>query len=75
AVARALVHRPAVLFADEPTGALDRAAGQLVLAELLALSAERGTAVLLVTHDESVAAAAGRRLDLVDGRISAGAAR
>ncbi|GAA2109380.1 ABC transporter ATP-binding protein [Kitasatospora saccharophila] len=75
AVARALVHRPAVLFADEPTGALDRAAGRLVLAELLALSAERGTAVVLVTHDETVAAAAGRRLDLVDGRLSAGAAR
>lgn len=68
AVARALVHRPAVLFADEPTGSLDSDTGKVVLAELMAMSREEGSAVLLVTHDATVAAAADRIVEVSDGR-------
>lgn len=74
AVARALVHDPAVLFADEPTGALDSTNGTRVMDVLLEAARARGTAVLLVTHDESVAARADRQVRLGDGRVlSAGA--
>jgi putative ABC transport system ATP-binding protein len=69
AVARALVHRPRVLFADEPTGSLDTRNGELVLQAMLELSRDAGTAVVLVTHDEKVAAAADRILPMQDGRI------
>ena len=57
AVARALIHQPAVVFADEPTGALDQASGELVLDELLAAARDQQTAVVLVTHELSVAIA------------------
>jgi len=66
AIARALVARPSVLFADEPTGALDSATGEAIVA-LLAEVAERGTAVVVVTHDPSVAARFARRVHLRDG--------
>ncbi|EDY46098.1 ABC transporter ATP-binding protein [Streptomyces sp. SPB074] len=69
AVARALVHRPAVVFADEPTGALDSANAKAVLDEFLSLARDAGTAVLLVTHDEGVAALADRRCHMHDGRL------
>jgi ABC-type lipoprotein export system ATPase subunit len=69
AVARALVHSPELLLADEPTGNLDTASGNRVL-ELLRESAERfGAAVLLATHSAEAAALAGRRVHLRDGRI------
>jgi putative ABC transport system ATP-binding protein len=68
AVARALVHRPAVVFADEPTGALDTTTGEKVLAALVALSREAGSAVLIVTHEAQVAAHADRDVLLRDGR-------
>lgn len=68
AVARALVHEPAVVFADEPTGALDTANGQVVLDALVALAVVQGSSVVLVTHDERVADAAGRRIEVRDGR-------
>ena len=70
AVARALVHRPAIVFADEPTGALDSATGELVLEALMDLSRDRGTAVVLVTHDAMVASHADREVVLRDGRIA-----
>ena len=69
AVARALVTDPAVLWADEPTGALDSAAAQGVV-DLLAMAHAGGATVVLVTHDGSVAAAAQRRITLVDGRLA-----
>ncbi|MFC9623425.1 ABC transporter ATP-binding protein [Streptomyces sp. NPDC056930] len=67
AVARALVHRPAVVFADEPTGSLDSANAATVLQEFLGLARSQGTAVLLVTHDPNVAAQADRRYTMADG--------
>lgn len=69
ALARAFGHRPAVLFADEPTGNLDRETGAHALDLLLALRAEHGTTLVLITHDESLAARADRRVRLVGGRI------
>lgn len=69
AVARAVVHRPAVVFADEPTGALDQANGAVVLAELLALCRQDGSAVLVVTHDQAVASTLDRCVRICDGRI------
>jgi len=71
AVARALVHRPAVVLADEPTGALDTVTGELVLEALVGAAAERGAAVLPVTHELRVASWASREIHLRDGRISA----
>lgn len=70
AVARALIHDPAVIFADEPTGALDSSNGAVVIEALLTMARTRGSAVVLVTHDESVAAAADREVRLVDGRLA-----
>jgi len=68
AIARALANRPALLLADEPTGALDSKTGQEVLALFRELHAQ-GNTVLLVTHDPSIAAMAGRRVELRDGLI------
>ncbi|MEV4753559.1 ABC transporter ATP-binding protein [Micromonospora sp. NPDC049559] len=69
ALARALVTEPRVLFTDEPTGALDSLAGEQVLGELVRLARERGTTVLLVTHDVRVAGYADRELELRDGLV------
>jgi len=74
AVARALVHDPAVVFADEPTGALDTVAGEQVLEALVGMARDRGTAVVLVTHEPRVAAYAQREVVLRDGRVAAVAA-
>jgi putative ABC transport system ATP-binding protein len=70
AVARALVHAPDVVFADEPTGALDSAAGELVLDALTGVAKQRGTTVVLVTHEARVAAYADRTVFLRDGRVT-----
>jgi putative ABC transport system ATP-binding protein len=71
ALARALVIRPLLVLADEPTGSLDRENGQRVL-ELFREVHRRGDATLvLVTHDAEVAAAARRRIRIVDGRVAA----
>jgi putative ABC transport system ATP-binding protein len=68
AIARALANRPALLLADEPTGALDSKTGQEVLALFGELHAQ-GNTVLLVTHDANIAAMADRRVELRDGLI------
>ncbi|MGW1892204.1 ABC transporter ATP-binding protein [Streptomyces sp. NPDC002004] len=70
AVARALVHRPAVVFADEPTGSLDSANAAAVLQEFLDLARSQGTAVVLVTHDPAVAAQADSRYAMADGVLT-----
>ncbi len=71
ALARAVVHRPRLVLADEPTGNLDSASGAAVLALLDELRAEAGAAVVLATHDERVAARADRRIRMRDGRVVA----
>jgi len=72
AVARALVHRPALVLADEPTASLDTVGGQQVAELLVRLGAGEGAAVLLATHDTRLAACATRRVRLLDGRIQEG---
>jgi putative ABC transport system ATP-binding protein len=69
AIARALVTEPAVLLADEPTGNLDTTNGQAVLGLLEQLNAERGVALVVVTHDREVAARARREITMQDGLI------
>jgi len=68
AIARALANRPQLLLADEPTGELDQATGEQIVALLDRLHAD-GTAVVVVTHDPAVASRAGRLLRMRDGRI------
>jgi ABC-type lipoprotein export system ATPase subunit len=70
ALARAAVIAPRLLLADEPTGALDRASGQAVLGLLRELAAEHGTALVVATHDQDIAATFPQRLALADGRIT-----
>ncbi|WP_037252735.1 ABC transporter ATP-binding protein [Kibdelosporangium aridum] len=70
AIARALVNRPALVLADEPTGALDTANGHAVLALLNELHAE-GTTIAVITHDREIAAGMPRVVEIRDGRIGA----
>ena len=69
ALARALVTEPRVLFADEPTGALDTLTGEAVLGQIVRIVREQGTSVVLVTHDATVAAHADREVALRDGQL------
>jgi putative ABC transport system ATP-binding protein len=69
AVARAMVTRPRVLFADEPTGALDQLNGEQVMQAIVRTVREEGTAVVLVTHEAPVAAYADREVVLRDGAV------
>ncbi len=69
AIARALVHSPELILADEPTGNLDSASGAAVLDLLLRLNREKGIALVIVTHDAGIAAAARTQIRLRDGRI------
>jgi putative ABC transport system ATP-binding protein len=70
ALARGLVSRPDVLFADEPTGALDSLAGEQVMELLTATVREQDTMVVLVTHEPRVAAYADREVIVRDGRVT-----
>lgn len=70
AICRALVNRPRVLLADEPTGALDSASGQHLLQLFAALRTELGMALVVVTHDHGVAERADRVIHMLDGRIA-----
>lgn len=67
-ICRSMINKPKILFADEPTGALNRAASNEVMEELVKLNKE-GTAIMMVTHDAKVAARCSRVLYIVDGNI------
>ncbi|QYC41976.1 Lipoprotein-releasing system ATP-binding protein LolD [Nonomuraea coxensis DSM 45129] len=70
AIARALVTRPKVIFADEPTGALDSLAGEKVMDLLVGLARQEGATVIVVTHDSRVAACADREVIVRDGKVT-----
>jgi len=74
AIARAFAGPPRLLFADEPTGNLDSATGEEIVNLMFDLNRERSTTLLLVTHDERLAARCGRRLHLAAGRLIDGEA-
>ena len=69
AIARALVNEPAMILADEPTGNLDSKVGQEIMDLLLNLNRERGTTLVIVTHDPKIAAQAGRAIHIIDGVV------
>ncbi|MGE0639704.1 MAG: ABC transporter ATP-binding protein [Thermoanaerobaculia bacterium] len=71
AIARALVHRPLAVLADEPTGNLDSRNAAQIFDLLARLQQERGTTVVVATHDPAIIARGRRRIDLLDGRIVA----
>jgi len=69
ALARAFVTEPPLLFADEPTGSLDAATGESVIQLMFELNRERGSTLVLVTHDLSIAARCGRTISIAAGRL------
>jgi len=73
AVARALVHSPEIVFADEPTGALDSTNAQLVMEALIGRAREQGTAVVMVTHESRLASYCDRDVIVADGQTVADA--
>ena len=68
AIARAIVTDPAIILADEPTGNLDTATGEEIMAIFKQLNADGGT-IIVVTHESSIAAQCGKQVHLLDGRI------
>jgi predicted ABC-type transport system involved in lysophospholipase L1 biosynthesis ATPase subunit len=70
AIARALVNDPAIIFADEPTGNLDTVNGAAIMELLLALAREKQKTLIVVTHDQALAAAGDRRVDIRDGLLT-----
>jgi putative ABC transport system ATP-binding protein len=75
AIARAFVHRPRVLFADEPTGNLDQRTGHHIIDLLFALNRDHHTTLVLVTHDPQLASRCARGVELDEGRVLAPAPR
>ena len=75
ALARAFVVHPAVLLADEPTGSLDFATGETIMALMFELNREQGTTLVLVTHDPAIAARCDRRITIEAGRIASNTVR
>ncbi len=69
ALARAFIHRPTILFADEPTGNLDAATGERIIGLMMELNRELGTTLVLVTHDSGLAARMRRVIRLADGAV------
>jgi len=70
ALARAFINKPAILFADEPTGSLDEASGNRVIELLFELNRENSSTLVLVTHDPALADRCGRQLSLHGGRLA-----
>ena len=70
AIARAVIHQPALILADEPTGNLDSETGRTILDVLIGVNRDSGAALLLATHDPTVAAAAGEVIQMRDGHIT-----
>ena len=70
AIARALANAPSIVLADEPTGSLDTKTGKNVLDMLITLNSEQDLGIVMVTHDEAVAAKANNTINVLDGRIS-----
>ncbi|MFM8637668.1 MAG: ABC transporter ATP-binding protein, partial [Betaproteobacteria bacterium] len=70
ALARAFVVRPAILLADEPTGSLDHATGERIMDLIFRMNHDEGTTLLMVTHDQAIAARCDRRLVIDAGRLT-----
>jgi putative ABC transport system ATP-binding protein/lipoprotein-releasing system ATP-binding protein len=70
AIARSLINDPAIIFADEPTGNLDTANGNAIMELLLALAREKQKTLVVVTHDQRLASAGDRRVDIRDGLLT-----
>lgn len=69
AIARAIVNEPSIVMADEPTGNLDTKSGDEIMELLLSLNHDRGTTLIIVTHDPEIAAHTGRVVNIRDGRV------